>query len=324
MLRSFDEILYVILSGWIKSHILFHYMLFEARSTSGDKEFHKSLKILFVFLGFCFIMKEKRHSVFKGGEAAAWGRQDAMQAIGTTIPQALTASAQAGAVHLKTQASPMRAELSLEKITPATAEKASLYAPAQKQLSFLKKGSEKQDANNLSPMKMLLLWEEAASRVATGNTTQSKSALPSQTATRSVRADSRPEDGAQQEGKAAVKPNTGCTTCESRVYQDQSSDAGVSFQSPKGLPASTAALSVVSHEGEHATRETARAQENGEVITNKTVTLQMGCCPECHKMYVKGGTTSITKAAKKAPEDAVVSKAADAAGVAGEKVNMEL
>jgi len=93
---------------------------------------------------------------------------------------------------------------------------------------------------------------------------------------------------------AASQPYTGCKTCQERVYQDGSDDAGVSFQGAKHIPSATAAITVASHEGEHVTRETDKAHREGKTITNKTVTLQFACCPECHKMYVAGGETSIT------------------------------
>jgi len=86
----------------------------------------------------------------------------------------------------------------------------------------------------------------------------------------------------------------GCKTCQERVYQDGSDDAGVSFQTPTGIPSSTAGIAVASHEGEHVTRETEKARQEGRVVTNKKVTFQYACCPECHKMYVAGGTTSIS------------------------------
>lgn len=99
------------------------------------------------------------------------------------------------------------------------------------------------------------------------------------------------------EKSAAIKPNTGCKTCQTRQYKDGSDDAGVSFQSASRVPSATAAISVASHEGEHVSRNSDKAQKEGRVVINKTVTFQMAFCPECKKMYVAGGTTSMTTAA---------------------------
>ncbi len=90
------------------------------------------------------------------------------------------------------------------------------------------------------------------------------------------------------------EPSTGCKTCASRKYKDVSSDCGVSFQSATKLPSATAGISVMSHEGEHVSRETAKAQKQGSIITQKTVTAKMSVCPDCGRMYIAGGTTKIT------------------------------
>lgn len=114
--------------------------------------------------------------------------------------------------------------------------------------------------------------------------------------------------------------NTGCKTCQERTYQDGSSDPGVSFQTPSHVSSATAGISVASHEREHVTRETANAQEEGRVVTQAKVTTQMACCPECHKMYVAGGLTTIQT--KPANEQLSVSSAAD--NLQGENVDFEL
>lgn len=197
----------------------------------------------------------------------------------------------------------------LGQFSESTLQNARLYRPAQQGMLSIRTQSP-------SPLQKIRVWAQAVSNVASGNTTYDESALPVQMAVS--------EEKSAQHAQVEVEPYTGCKTCESRVYQDESGDAGVTFQAPKGLPSSTAALFVAAHEGQHATRESARARENGETIANKTVTLQMGCCPECHKMYVKGGTTSITKIENKGSGDAVVTQAAGLAGGLGQKLDMEV
>lgn len=95
-------------------------------------------------------------------------------------------------------------------------------------------------------------------------------------------------------GSNAAKNTGECSTCAQRAYKDGSDDSGVSFQTAKSVPASTAGVAVASHEGEHVTRETAKAREEGRIVTQAKVTFQYACCPECHKMYIAGGTTTIS------------------------------
>ncbi len=124
------------------------------------------------------------------------------------------------------------------------------------------------------------------------------------------------------EKSAAIKPSTGCKTCQTRQYKDGSDDAGVSFQSASHVPAATAAISVASHEGEHVSRNSDKAQREDRVVIRKTVTFQMAFCPECHKMYVAGGTTSMTTAAASKPTaNAEVTKAKDLFGGSGDNVD---
>ncbi len=123
--------------------------------------------------------------------------------------------------------------------------------------------------------------------------------------------------------QSATEGYSGCKTCQERTYQDGSDDAGVSFQTPKHISSAMAGVAVASHEGEHVTRETDRAAREGRIVTQKSVTFQMGCCPECHKMYVAGGTTKIsTMADKSATADN--SSILDLMGSAGENVDMDV
>lgn len=109
-----------------------------------------------------------------------------------------------------------------------------------------------------------------------------------------------------------------CSTCAQRAYKDGSDDSGVSFQTAKSLPASTAGVAVASHEGEHVTRETAKAREEGRIVTQSKVTFQYACCPECHKMYIAGGTTTITTA-----DDAKTQNGAELYGATGSSADEE-
>lgn len=126
--------------------------------------------------------------------------------------------------------------------------------------------------------------------------------------------------GHRKSATSLCEPSTGCETCASRKYKDVSSDSGVSFQSATKLPAATAGISVMSHEGEHVSRETAKAQKQGSIVTQKTVTAKMAVCPDCGRMYIAGGTTKITT---KAPQSsgANVASMNNVLARAGEKID---
>lgn len=122
------------------------------------------------------------------------------------------------------------------------------------------------------------------------------------------------------EGSSFIEPSTGCETCASRKYKDSSDDSGVSFQTATKLPVATAGIAVMSHEGEHVSRETARAQKSNSIVTQKTVTAKMSVCPECGRMYIAGGTTRITTRTPKA-SGANVSSMDDVLTQVGEKID---
>ena len=82
-----------------------------------------------------------------------------------------------------------------------------------------------------------------------------------------------------------------CQTCKNRRYQDQSDDPGVSMQTPTKLSPTQAAVAVRSHEGEHVTREQAKAERDGRKVVSQSVTYHGAFCPECGKFYIAGGTT---------------------------------
>jgi len=119
-----------------------------------------------------------------------------------------------------------------------------------------------------------------------------------------------------------LQPSTGCKTCQERTYQDGSNDSGVSFQTPRHISSATAGIAVASHEGEHVSRETDKAQREGRIVTEKTVTFQMACCPECHKMYIAGGTTKISTMPQGGAAD--VTSALAAGGASGDTIDLLL
>lgn len=139
---------------------------------------------------------------------------------------------------------------------------------------------------------------------------------------------------AQTEGESPLSsagpvapPRTGCKTCASRVYQDGSNDSGVSFQTPSGMPASLSGVRVASHEGEHVTRETGQASEDGRTVLQKKVTLQAAFCPECGRMYYKGGQISMTTTGNQSEQNGnadsafSVQNAASILGAVGENID---
>lgn len=110
-----------------------------------------------------------------------------------------------------------------------------------------------------------------------------------------------------------------CVTCATRTYQDQSDDAGVSFQAPTHLNPSQAASAVVAHEMEHVSHEQVDAKEEGKEVIGQSVQIFQSVCPECGKSYVSGGVTKTTTANKNNPyKEAINNK------VAGNLVDMML
>lgn len=140
-----------------------------------------------------------------------------------------------------------------------------------------------------------------------------------------LKAEAESAQGTEKTGAmSAAEPSTGCQTCASRVYQDGSGDSGVSYQGAKGMPSSLSGIYVASHEGEHATREAAKAQKEGDIITQKKVTVEMACCPDCGRMYAAGGTTTIEKMEKNEGEGngVTVQNAVDLLDPAGEQMDL--
>lgn len=90
----------------------------------------------------------------------------------------------------------------------------------------------------------------------------------------------------------------GCETCRNRRYVDQSGDGSVSFQTPTHIAAESAGAAVIAHEGEHVSHEQTKAKEQGEEVVSQKVQIFTDICPECGKIYVSGGLTTTTTAAK--------------------------
>lgn len=86
---------------------------------------------------------------------------------------------------------------------------------------------------------------------------------------------------------------TDCQTCRQRRYQDQSSDPGVSMKAPTALSPENAESAVRAHEGEHVSRELAKAKQEGRNAM-AAVVLHTDVCPECGRVYMSGGTTRVT------------------------------
>ena len=94
-----------------------------------------------------------------------------------------------------------------------------------------------------------------------------------------------------------------CETCEKRKYQDGSDDMGVSFQTPTRVDPDMAAAAVRGHENEHVVREQAKAEREDRRVVSQSVTLHSDICPECGKVYISGGETRTTTAAKADPQE---------------------
>ncbi|MCL2499760.1 MAG: hypothetical protein FWE90_05425 [Defluviitaleaceae bacterium] len=92
-----------------------------------------------------------------------------------------------------------------------------------------------------------------------------------------------------------------CVTCSSRRYQDQSSDGGVSMQSPTHIHPDNAAAEVRNHETEHQFRDRAHAESRGREVIDGHIQLHTSQCAECGRVYVSGGTS--TTVSRSRPED---------------------
>jgi len=82
-----------------------------------------------------------------------------------------------------------------------------------------------------------------------------------------------------------------CQTCAGRRYVDRSNDPGVSFKTPTKISSSQSAQMVMSHELEHAARESAKATRENRRVIFSSITTMTAVCPECGAMYTSGGVT---------------------------------
>ncbi len=86
-----------------------------------------------------------------------------------------------------------------------------------------------------------------------------------------------------------------CKTCQNRTYVDVSNDPGVSFKTPTRLSPAAADSAVRAHEGEHVSRESAKAESENRKVISQSVQIYTDICPECGRMYTSGGkTTTVT------------------------------
>lgn len=95
-----------------------------------------------------------------------------------------------------------------------------------------------------------------------------------------------------------VMEESKCQTCEERKYQDGSADPGVSFKTPAHIDPSVSGSVVRGHEMEHVVRERSQARMEDREVVRQSVVLKNSICPECGRVYVSGGTTNTTTAAR--------------------------
>lgn len=113
-----------------------------------------------------------------------------------------------------------------------------------------------------------------------------------------------------------------CQTCKNRSYQD-GSDENVSFKSPAHISPGASASAVMAHEQEHVSNAYKKASMgNGEVI-QASVRLQTATCPECGRTYVSGGETTTQIRYNEENPYGQSFKSQDAAGLAGQNLNLE-
>ncbi len=95
-----------------------------------------------------------------------------------------------------------------------------------------------------------------------------------------------------EKSQAGSKVTGECKCCKERKYQDVSNDPGVSFKSAANVAPEAAASAVSAHEGEHVSRNQAKAESEGQEIVFQSVRLSSDICPECGKTYISGGETT--------------------------------
>jgi|GEM_PF-2144153 len=96
-----------------------------------------------------------------------------------------------------------------------------------------------------------------------------------------------------------------CQTCNTRRYQDESTDPGVSFKAPTHIAPENALAAVAAHEQEHVRNQRADAVREKKQIISQSFRLFTSSCPECGKSYVSGGETRTVTIAKTAQPQAI-------------------
>ena len=105
----------------------------------------------------------------------------------------------------------------------------------------------------------------------------------------------------ENEKNKTVNP-TECQTCKSRTYKDVSSDVSVSFQAATHVSREMSATAVRAHEQEHVANN-ANSAARQDVKAYSTVAIHTQICPECHRVYVSGGTTTTTYSSSPSPPE---------------------
>ena len=112
-----------------------------------------------------------------------------------------------------------------------------------------------------------------------------------------------------------------CETCKNRKYQD-GSDEMVSFKAPAHISPNAAASRVSAHEQEHVSNAYAKAANNNGRVVRASVSLKTAICPECGRSYVAGGETTTQIKYNESNPYGKNQKSLDAAGLAGNNINL--
>lgn len=98
-------------------------------------------------------------------------------------------------------------------------------------------------------------------------------------------------DNTVDSSSKVTKPEE-CQTCQNRKYQDGSNENDVSFKTPGVIKPGESYARVSAHEREHVANAIAKGSKPGAKLISANVTLKMGVCPECGRVYVAGGETN--------------------------------
>ena len=84
-----------------------------------------------------------------------------------------------------------------------------------------------------------------------------------------------------------------CEKCAKRLYQDGSTDPGITFKAPTHIAPAMSRTQVASHERQHVVHNTTKAKEMGGKVVSAQVRLFQRNCSECGTRYVSGGVTVV-------------------------------